>query len=519
MGNYLYDDYEAKMKVTNDVINDNNFYNKLKQNFVSPKKIFIFVQIIFTTFKCPPYHTKFLQLFYNNLNILERDEYFKIVEDLYKDLTTNKLTFHESYNNFNGKLCDIKVKNKDKSVFNHGLVRPKKDALDYFFLYVNFHRYSFEKIKSQVKLVVKEVNTFPEKVGNDASIQKIVSDEIRDNQRVEVTYIGNIANGKKEGKGMLIIKNKSNGETISTYIGEFSDDKRNGVGLVKTEESQLEGTFADDKPEGKMAIYYETKKFYVEFKNGMRNGREIQLVNDGTIITKEYKDDVICETFSIYTKGEFFTGKRINQDVFQGVAYAAEEGIVDVGTFDKNFKLNGEGYQYRKGYSLHCTFYEGKYVPSICYLCRDSGYLSFGFCDEYGQLNGKDILTLIYSNNEYKGDLMIDDYINGEKTGKHEYYWGDGDYEKKYESGLGMRYYKGTDDKDRIMVGTFMDNGFPKGDGIFSYNGTKYSGVYKLNEERCLFISDNRKAYSCRISHNARFNEATAKQFKTEVHN
>ena len=114
---------------------------------------------------------------------------------------------------------------------------------------------------------------------------------------------------------------------------------------------------------------------------------------------------------------------------------------------------------------------------------------------------------------------MIDDYINGEKTGKHEYYWGDGDYEKKYESGLGMRYYKGTDDKDRIMVGTFMDNGFPKGDGIFSYNGTKYSGVYKLNEERCLFISDNRKAYSCRISHNARFNEATAKQFKTEVHN
>ena len=32
MGNYLYDDYEAKMKVTNDVINDLNFYNKLKEN-------------------------------------------------------------------------------------------------------------------------------------------------------------------------------------------------------------------------------------------------------------------------------------------------------------------------------------------------------------------------------------------------------------------------------------------------------------------------------------------------------
>ena len=41
MGNYLYDDYEAKMKVTNDVINDWNFYTKLTHNFVSPKKIFI----------------------------------------------------------------------------------------------------------------------------------------------------------------------------------------------------------------------------------------------------------------------------------------------------------------------------------------------------------------------------------------------------------------------------------------------------------------------------------------------
>ena len=43
MGNYLYDDYEAKMKVTNDVINDLNFYNKLKENYVSPKKMFTFI--------------------------------------------------------------------------------------------------------------------------------------------------------------------------------------------------------------------------------------------------------------------------------------------------------------------------------------------------------------------------------------------------------------------------------------------------------------------------------------------
>ena len=336
---------------------------------------------------------------------------------------------------------------------------------------------------------------------------------------MEVTYIGNIVNGKKEGKGILITKNKSNGENISTFIGEFSDDKRNGVGLEKTQDRQLEGTFVDDKPEGKMAMYFDSRKFYVEYKNGIRNGREIQLVNDGVIITKEIKDDNFCDTFSIYSNGVFFTGKKLGEDGYQGVAYAAEDGIVDVGTFNRSFQLNGEGYHYRKGYSMYCTFNEGKYVPSKCYLCKDSGYISFGFCDEFGLLDGKDIITLIYSNNEYKGDLFINDYKNGEKVGKHEYYWGDGDYEKKWENGWGLRYFKGDDGKDRIMEGTFMDNGFPEGEGNFTYDGKKYSGTYKLNEQRCLFISDGGKAYRCKISHDARFNEATAKQFKTEVHN
>ena len=519
MGNYLYDDYEAKMKVTNDIINDNNFYKKLRQNFVSPKKIFTFVQVIFATFKCPPYHTKFLQIFYNNLNILEREEYFIIVENLYTDLTAKRLSFHESYNNFNTRLCDIRAKTFKDSNYNHPLVRPKKDALDYFFLYVNYHVYEFEKIKSQIKLIVKEVNTYPEKVGSDASIQKIVTDEERDNQRVEVTYIGNIVNRKKEGKGMQIIKNKSNGEIISTYLGEFSDDKRNGVGVVKTEENQLEGTFVNDEPDGKMAIYGGDSKIYLEYKNGKKNGRKIELINNGMIFTGELKDDEVANSFSIYNQGFFFTGKKLNEEEYEGVAYGVEEGAVDVGTFGKGFELKGEGFKYRNGSCMYCTFEEGNFVPSPCYFCRDDGYISCGFCDENGKLSGKDILTLIYSNNEYKGDLFINDYINGKKYGKHEYYWGDGDYEKIYANNYGVRYFNDDGDNDRIMEGTFAPNGFPRGPGYFTYKGTKYSGEYKLNDERCLFISNNRKAIRTRITHDARFNETTAKQFKTQVHN
>ena len=203
-------------------------------------------------------------------------------------------------------------------------------------------------------------------------------------------------------------------------------------------------------------------------------------------------------------------------DIFQGVVYGAQEGIVDVGTFDKNFNLIGQGYQYRNGSSKYSTFSGGKFVPSLCYFCRNNGYLSFGYCNEFGNLNGKDVLTLIYSNNEYKGDLKIEDYIDGEKTGKLEYYWGDGGYEKVLENGWGIRNFE---DDERIMEGTMMSNGFPSGFGYFTYNGNKYTGNYDLNSERCLFISNDNKAYRCGITHNARFNEATATQYKTEVLN
>ena len=519
MGNYLYDDYEAKMKVTNDIINDHNFYTKLKENYVSPKKIFTFVQIIFATFKCPPYHTKFLQIFYNNLNILERDEYFNIVEELNKDLTVNKLSFHESYNNFNGKLCDIKAKNPDRSIFNYGLVKPKKDALEFFFLYVNYHRSEFENIKNKIKHIVKEVKTYPDQLETNRSIQKLVYDEIlEDGRRIEETYIGNVVDGKKEGQGMLIQRDKSNGEIIVTFYGEFVNDKKNGYGLENGLGRQIEGTFVDNEADGKMGVYTETSKFYVEYRNGKRHGRYIELKNDGSIYTKEFKDGKLTDHFQIYTKyGDLIICKKLSEDEYKGVFYYASEGRVDVGIFNRQLKLNGEGYRYyNNNDSIYCKFEDGNIIPSICYLCKAGGEISFGYCNENANLHGKDILTFFYTDDEYKGDLMINDYVNGEQNGNHEYYWGDGDYEKRLANGWGIRAYK---DKERVMEGTFMDNGFPKGPGYFSYKGTKYEGVYDLNEERCLFISNNRRAYVTHISHEARFNEAEAKQYKAEVNN
>ena len=519
MGNYLYDDYEAKMKVTDDVINDNNFYKKLKENFVSPEQIFKFIEIIFVTFKCPPYHTKFLQLFYNNLNILER--HFYIVEQLNDDLTKNKCSFHESYNNFNEKLCSIRNDPKNKDLFIHGLVRPKKEAVDYFLLYVNFHIYEFEKVKEHIKRVVKEVNTYPEKVNVDNTIQKIVTEEQFDNQKCEVTYIGQIQDGKKQGQGMLITKNKSNGQNISKYLGEFNNDKKEGVGLLKKDGEQIEGQFFNDMLEGIAAIYSESKKIYVQYKNDKKEGREIELKKDGAIATREYKNGIMAEAYSLYAGNTFFTGQKMGKEDYKGVLYYPNEGVVDVGTFNSNMNLKDVGYRFTTNYSIYCTFNDGKYVPSPCFKCFDNGWLYKGYCDEDGLLHGKDILQLIYTNDEYKGDLTITDMNHGEPTGKHEYYWGDGDYEKMLENGWGIRLIKNKfdNDKDKTMEGTFADNGFPYGPGRFTYKNTKYEGRYDLNTRRCLFISNNRRAYCCNIVHTPRFNEATAKQYQTEVNN
>ena len=133
---------------------------------------------------------------------------------------------------------------------------------------------------------------------------------------------------------MNTIKNKSNGELISKFIEEFKDDKKNGVGLEKIKEKQIERRFIDDKLNGRACLYSKLSKIYLEYKDGLKNGREIELKNDGMIITSEWKYNIIGNSFSCYNNEFFFTGKMINQDEFQGVFYYPEEGSIDVGLFN-----------------------------------------------------------------------------------------------------------------------------------------------------------------------------------------
>lgn len=126
-------------------------------------------------------------------------------------------------------------------------------------------------------------------------------------------------------------------------------------------------------------------------------------------------------------------------------------------------------------------------------------------------------MRLIYGNENEKGDLFLGTYVHGETKGYGEYYWGNGDYMKSIRpEGWGIRY---VSDSNYFMEGYYPKRAFPKGDGFLTYDGVKYTGAFFLNEKRCLFISDNNKAFKVLICNDARFNEAIATQFKTEVNN
>ncbi len=512
MGNYLYDSYEARMKVSNDYINDWNFYTKLKTNFVSPLKIAKFVQIIFITFKCPPYHTKFLQIFYNNLNLLERDENFHIVEELSDDLN-KKLGFPESFNTFNTKLNAIKAQYPDKSIFNHGLVKTKEDALKYFFTYVNFHRKEFEKIKEEIKKVTEEILKYPQ-MNDDSNIKTIEKEE----NGVKITYIGQVCDDLIEGKGMITKINKSNNNIISVEIGEFKNNNLNGFGIIKTENEQIEGIFKDGKMNGKMCCYNDSSIEYSEYKNDLKNGRTITFKNDGTIVTYASENDVPKDITSIYVKStdEFFTGKKKENDCYEGVIYESEKENIKVGTFNSEFKLHGIGYLYHNGNGCYSNFNNGQFTDQTGVICKSNGYIYIGKINKNGEINDENGLLLIYSNNNYKSDLYIGSFINGEMIGYGEYYWGHGDYEKAINPEIwGVRYIH---DGEFYVEGKLID-GFPKGPGFLTYKNKKYSGVFDLNNVRDLFLEDNGKAFRINVTDTSRNNEANATQYQVEENN
>ena len=116
-------------------------------------------------------------------------------------------------------------------------------------------------------------NNIPEKVNNTKN---------------ESLYLGQIANGKRNGRGKLILPDKSE------YEGDFKDNEFDGFGVFKSKSYKYEGNFLEGKKSGKGKYEDLIKKSIYEgdFLEDKKNGFGIEKYNDGSIYKGEFKDGV-----------------------------------------------------------------------------------------------------------------------------------------------------------------------------------------------------------------------------------
>ena len=167
------------------------------------------------------------------------------------------------------------------------------------------------------------------------------------NENVEYIYVGEFANGVKQGKGNLSSKdNKYN------YEGDWLNDKFEGFGTLFNQEEKYNGKFKEGKYHGEGNLYKKNGEQYIgEFNNGIFVKGKIKFNNgdsyEGNIINNlmegkalyKYKNgDIFKGTF---IKGEkkfgsltFNEGKNKYEGYFENDKFS-EEGILNINGEEK----------------------------------------------------------------------------------------------------------------------------------------------------------------------------------------
>jgi len=142
-------------------------------------------------------------------------------------------------------------------------------------------------------------------------------------------YVGQMKDGKRNGKGIMTLHNGIK------FEGEFRDDNLNGHGILTSPQGdRYEGDFVDFEMNGHgIYIWPGGEKYEGEFRNNKKNGHGIYTVPDGGKYDGEFKDG-IKNGYGIYTwkngekyEGEFKDGKRNGKGMQIYPNGKKEEGI------------------------------------------------------------------------------------------------------------------------------------------------------------------------------------------------
>ena len=133
-----------------------------------------------------------------------------------------------------------------------------------------------EKLKNLLNENNEVINNKLNEINN--SIKEIKYDNGR--------YVGQIVNGKKEGKGIYYLNNGDR------YEGDWKNDNKEGKGIYYFKSgSRYEGDFKNGKSEGK-GIYYWTDgdRYEGDYKNDKREGKGIYYYKNGDRKMGDWKD-------------------------------------------------------------------------------------------------------------------------------------------------------------------------------------------------------------------------------------
>ena len=158
------------------------------------------------------------------------------------------------------------------------------------------------------------------------------------NENVEYIYVGEFANGVKQGKGNLSSKdNKYN------YEGDWINDKFEGFGTLFNQEEKYNGKFKEGKYHGEGNLYKKNGEQYIgEFNNGIFVKGKIKFNNgdsyEGNIINNLMEGKALYK----YKNGDIFKGTFIKGKKKFG-SFTFNEGKNKYEGYFENDKFSGEG--------------------------------------------------------------------------------------------------------------------------------------------------------------------------------
>ena len=158
----------------------------------------------------------------------------------------NNKIYHNNNNILLGIIDELnQIKN---SLYDNIQIKRIGDIIIKMNFIVNENRKYFESLKNDIINLSNQINQMNQNLKNGNVINNI-----NNNQELKFPdgiYIGQVVNGKAEGKGIFY---SNNGER---YEGDWKNNKRDGKGICYGDKGgRYEGDFRDNKIEGKGILY------------------------------------------------------------------------------------------------------------------------------------------------------------------------------------------------------------------------------------------------------------------------